>query len=325
MELTIALNRYDRHIPIFEGAVKLPDGIRIKPLQVGESHKLAHGGSRHARTLKDLEFDVAEVSLASWVAAVGQNPDLPLVGIPTFPRRFFSMGQIYVGAQSTAEKPADLIGKKVGLHSFQTTLSVLAKGDLKREYGIDWRKIHWVCFRPEIINVDLGPDVKIEWLPPEKEIGEMMMSGEIDAFMSPEPRKSMLTQPTRYRRLFRDSRGEELRYFRKRGFFPVMHLLVVKRDLVEQRPQLCREIIALFEDAKRQAYEYYDDSDYSLIVWSRNFFEDQRRDLGADPWVNGLKANRQNLAEFLEDSYDQGLTPTLLEPEILFHDSVLDT
>jgi len=324
LELTIALNRYDRHIPIFEGSVGLP-GVSLKPLLVGESHKLKHGGSRHARTLKDLEFDISEVSLASWVAAVAQNPDLPLVGIPTFPRRFFSQGQIYVGADSTATKPEDLIGRKVGLHSFQTTLSVLAKGDLKREYGIDWRKIHWVCFRPEIINVDLGPDVKIEWLPPEKEIGEMMMSGEIAAFMSPEPRESMLRQTHRYRRLFPDSRGEELRFFKKRGFFPVMHIIAVKRELVQARPDLCLELLELFDEAKREAYRYYDDSDYSLIVWSRNFYEDQRKDLGEDPWVNGLKANYQNLVEFLEDSHDQGLTSSLLRPEALFHESTWNT
>ena len=325
MELSIALNRYDRHYPIFEGSIHLPKGISFRPMLVGESHQLKHGGSRHARTLKDLEFDISEVSLASWVAAVAKDPDFPLVGIPTFPRRFFSMGQVYVPKDSKATSPQDLIGKKVGLHSFQTTLSVLAKGDLKREYGVDWRKIHWVCFRPEIINVDLGPDVSIEWLPPKKEIGEMLMSGEIDAFMSPEPRKSMLTQTHRFRRLFPDSQAEELRVFRKHGFFPVMHIVVVKRDLVEKRPELCRELLEFFEDAKRQAYEYYDDSNYSLLVWGRNHYERQRAELGTDPWINGLKANHKNLVEFLEDSHDQGLTPTVLQPESLFHNSVWNT
>ena len=325
MELTLAINRYDRHVPLFDGSVTPPKGMTLRPLEVGESHDLRHGNSRHARMLKNQEFDIAEVSLASWVAAVGQNPDLPLVGIPTFPRRYFSVGQIYVGAKSTAEKPADLIGKKVGLHSFQTTLSVLAKGDFKREYGVPWQKIHWICLRPEIIEVDLGKDVKIEWLPPGKDIGTMMMDGEIDALMSPEPRKSMFARPDGYRRLFRDSPAEELRYFRKYGFFPVMHLMVAKRSLVEKHPDLPREVMRMCEDAKRIAWQYYDDSDFSLIVWSRNYLEQQRATLGADPWVNGFRANRKNLAQFLEDSHDQRLTPELLQPEMLFHESVLDS
>jgi len=325
MELTIALNRYDRHVPIFNGSVEPPKGTTIRALEVGESHDLAHGGSRHARMLKNREFDIAEMSLASWIAAVANTSDLPLVGIPTFPRRFFSVGQIYVPANSSAEKPADLVGRKVGLHSFQTTLSVLAKGDFKREYGIPWQDIHWICLRPEIVQVDLGKDVKIEWLPPGKDIGEMLMAGEIDALMSPEPRKSMLARPEGYRRLFRDSRAEELRYFRKYGFFPVMHLMVARRELIERQPDLALALMAMLEEAKRIAYQYYDDSDYSLIVWSRNAYEEQRRTLGKDVWVNGFRANRKNLAQFLEDAHDQRLTGTLLQPEALFHESLLDT
>jgi 4,5-dihydroxyphthalate decarboxylase len=119
--------------------------------------------------------------------------------------------------------------------------------------------------------------------------------------------------------------GEELRYFRKRGFFPVMHLVVVKRELLKQRPELCREMLDMFEAAKQEAYHYYDDPDYSLIVWARNHYEAQLKELGPDPWVNGLKANYLNLTEFLEDSYDQGLTQTLLKPEHLFHESMWDT
>jgi 4,5-dihydroxyphthalate decarboxylase len=324
MELTIALSRYDRHVPIFDGSVQ-PKGFRIKPLAVGESHELAHGGSRHARMLKNREFDIAEMSLASWVAATANQTDLPLVGIPTFPRRLFSIGQIYVGAKSTAEKPADLAGKKIGLHSFQTTLSVLAKGDFKREYDLPWQRFHWICLRPEIVPVDLGKDVKIEWLPPGKDIGMMLMEGEIDALMSPEPRQSMHARPDGYRRLFRDSRAEELRYFRKYGFFPVMHLLVAKRELVERHPDLVPALMAMFEEAKQEAYRFYEDTAYALIVGARNAYEEQRATLGPDPWVNGFKANRKNLAQFLEYAHDQRLTGELLQPERLFHESTWGT
>jgi 4,5-dihydroxyphthalate decarboxylase len=325
MQLTVALERYDRHVPIFNGAVTPPKGVTLNPIEVGESHDLAHGNSRHRRMLKDREFDIAEMSLASWVAFVAQNPDLPLVGIPIFSRRFFSLGQIYVGAQSTAEKPADLVGRKVGLHSFQTTLSVLAKGDFKREYGIAWQQIHWICKRPEIIDVDLGAGIKIDWLPPGKDIGVMLMEGEIDAFMSPDPPPSMMARPDGYRRLFRDSRAEELRYFRKYGFYPVMHLLVAKRELVESNPALPHELMRMFEDAKRIAYGFYNDPNYSLAVWLPHQLEQQRQTLGADPFINGFKANRKNLAQFLEDSHDQKLTKSLLQPETLFHSSTWDT
>jgi 4,5-dihydroxyphthalate decarboxylase len=135
----------------------------------------------------------------------------------------------------------------------------------------------------------------------------------------------MLARPDGYRRLFRDSCAEELRYFRKYGFFPVMHLMVARRELIERQPELALDLMAMFEEAKRIAYQYYDDSDYSLIVWSRNAYEEQRRTLGKDVWKNGFKVNRKNLAQFLEDAHDQRLTKTLLQPEVLFHESLLNT
>ena len=94
--------------------------------------------------------------MSSFIWRLRAIPNLPLVGVPVFPRRFFSVGQMYVNANAGIATPSDLIGRKVGLHSFQTTLSVLGKGDLKLEYDVPWEKIHWICMRPELLPVDLG-------------------------------------------------------------------------------------------------------------------------------------------------------------------------
>jgi len=325
MDLTLAINRYDRHVPFFNGTVQPPRGVTIKPLEVGESAVYRDGTDRHARMLKECAFDIAEVSLSSFIMAVARDPDLPLVGVPVFPRRFFSMGQIYVFAGSGIEKPADLIGRKIGLHSFQTTLSVLAKGDLKLEYGVAWEKIHWVCTRPEVVPVDLGADVRVEALGRGGDIGTMLCEGAIDALISPHPPKSMLARPDRYRRLFSDLHGEETRYFAKYGFYPIMHLMVMKRELAEKLPELPRELQRMFDEAKNLAYGYYDDSNYSLLVDARTLYEGQRADFGADPWPNGFRANRRNLAQFIGYSCDQRLIPSAFPPEHLFHPSTHDT
>ena len=104
-----------------------------------------------------------------------------------------------------------------------------------------------------------------------------------------------------------------------------MHLMAARRDLIERHPDIVPAIMAMFEEAKQIAYRFYDNSAYSLITWSRNAYEEQRATLGIDPWVNGFKANRKNLAQFLEDSHDQRLTKELLQPEQLFHASTLNT
>lgn len=325
MDLTIALNRYDRHVPFFNDTVVPPKGVRFRTLEVGESALYRDGTDRHERMLKELAFDIAEMSLSTYIMAIDRDPDLPLVGIPVFPRRFFSVGQMYVSAKAKITKPADLVGRRVGLHSFQTTLSVLGKGDLKLEYGVPWEKISWHCMRDEIVPVDLGNDVSVQVIPKNKDIGVMLCEGEIDALISPQPRESMLARPKDYHRLFTDARAEEVKYFRKYGFYPIMHVIVMKRDLAEKHPELPRELIRTFDTAKKLAWSYYDDSNFSLLVDARNLLEEQRAAFGDDPWPNGFAANRKNLTQFIGYSHDQRLIGAAYPAERLFHRSTHDS
>src|SRR6266542_2592747 len=143
--VTLAVNSYDRHGPI---------------LEVGQSQPGRHGIGRHERFLPHFEFDACELSLSSYLVAADQG--LPVQAIPVFPRRLFSQSQMYRNLRSGIDGPSDLAGKRVGLSTYQTTLSVLAKGDLQHVYGVAWKSIAWVTSRPETIEVELPADVKIE-------------------------------------------------------------------------------------------------------------------------------------------------------------------
>ena len=322
MELTIALDRYDRHMPFFNGTVKPPEGMTLRALEIGESSAKRDGMHRHARMLHDLEFDICELSLASFITAVAADPDFPVVGIPVFPRRLFSMGQMYVNADAGIEGPDDLIGRRVGIHAFQVTLSVLAKGDLKSVYGVPWERIDWVCMNAENQPIAFPEGVSVERMPDGADMGEMLIQGDIDALFSPQPRKSMLEGTAKVRRLFRDSRAEEIRYFRNHGFYPIMHLIGIRRDRVAENPGLPGAVMEMWEDAKRQAYEFYDDSNYALLAWVRGAYEEQRDALGRDPWPSGLAANRANLDRFIGYCHDQGLISAVYPAERLFDPSV---
>ena len=325
MELSIALNRYDRHIPFFNQTIAPPDGFELKAYEVGESLPFRDGADRHDRILFGEEYDIGEMGLSGWIMAVSRNPDLPFVGLPIFPRRFFSFGQIYTNPNSGIEKPEDLTGKKIGLHAWQTTLSVLAKGDLKIEYGFDWRQSEWVCMREEPIPVNFDDDMSVTVMPENKDIGMMLMEGEIDALMSPQPRHSMLAEPHKYRRLFPADGRADASYFHKYGYYPIMHLMVMRRELAEKYPELPHQILKLFRDAYELAQSFYDDSNYSLLVWARNALEQQKEALGTNPWTDGLAANKKNLDQFINYSHDQRLIETAFNCEKLFHESVLDT
>ena len=202
---------------------------------------------------------------------------------------------------------------------------MLAKGDLKLDYGVDWKDCAWYSMKPEVTPIDIGDDVSFQQIPGGKDIGEMLMAGEIDALISPQPRQSMLNNPGGYKRLHADPIAEDVKYFRKYGFYPIMHLMVIKRELAEQRPDLPRAIMEMCRAAQELAYGYYDDSNYALLAWSRNALEEQRRLLGSDPWTSGFAANKKNLEQFIGYSYDQRLIDAPYPAERLFHDSVLDS
>ena len=94
---------------------------------------LKHGRDRHERMLQKAEFDICELSLSNYLVAKSRG--MPFTAIPVFPRRLFSLSQMWVNANAGISSPQELIGQKVGLSTFQTTLSVLARGDLQVEYG----------------------------------------------------------------------------------------------------------------------------------------------------------------------------------------------
>ena len=140
LRLSMALSHYDRHIPFFDGAVRV-DGVDLQVLEVGQSSPLKHGQDRHERMLQKGEFDICELSLSNYLVAKSRG--MPFTAIPVFPRRLFSLSQMWVNSGVGIDAPQQLVGRKVGLSTFQTTLSVLARGDLQTEYNVPWRQIEW--------------------------------------------------------------------------------------------------------------------------------------------------------------------------------------
>ncbi len=322
LRLTLALSHYDRHIPFFDGSVRA-EGVDLQVLEVGQSNPLKHGQDRHERMLQKSEFDICELSLSSYLIAKSRG--MPFTAIPVFPRRLFSLSQMWVNTNAGINSPQDLIGKRVGLSTFQTTLSVLAKGDLQAEYQVPWRKLDWYISKDEAVPLKPLEGVSMRLLEPDQKIGAMLEKGEIDALMVPHPPKEALRGGGNIRRLFADSKTEETKYFRKNGYYPIMHVVAFKNDVLAKNPWLATSVTAGFDKAKEISVEYYDDPNWSRFVWGRHLFEEERKVFGADPWPHGIEKNRANLERFIGYSLDQGLMEKKLEVEELFAPSTLNT
>ena len=314
-KLSMALSHYDRHVPFFDGTVR-PEEIDLNVLIVGQSDRQRDGEDRHERTLQKGEFDVAELSLSSYLMAKSRG--MPFTAIPVFPRRLFSLSQMWVNIEAHVERPIDLIGKKVGLHSFQNTLATLAKGDLQSEYAVPWREIHWLLSKKDNIAFEPEKGVKINQLPHGVDAGDLLESGEISAMMTPHPPKPVLRGSTKIRRLFEDPKAEDLRYYTKNHYFPIMHVVAFKDEVLKKYPEAAQSLFDAFTKAKKICRKFYADPNWSWLAWGRHEFEEEEKRLGPDPWPYGLKKNHPNLERFVGYSLDQGLMTKKMPLEKLF-------
>ena len=321
--LKIALDRYDRHLPFYDGTAVPPAGIVFDVRQVGQGTSFRDGSDRHGRMIHHQEFDIAEFSMSSYLMAKGRG--LPLTAIPVFPRRLFSQSQMWVHPSSGYWHPRDLIGKRVAISSFQTTLSLLAKGDLKYFYDVPWENIHWLLTSEEKVEFKTKPGVKTDFIGDREELGYRLERGEIDAFFLPHPPHTVATGETQARHLFADSKAEEKIYYEKFGDFPIMHVVVMHQDLADSMPMLGKDLIKTFNDARDLAESYYEDPNWSRLAWGRHLYEEERFAFDSDPWRNGFSRNRDNISRFIKYSHDQGLIENLYEPEDLFIKNTLDS
>jgi 4,5-dihydroxyphthalate decarboxylase len=143
--------------------------------------------------------------------------------------------------------------------------------------------------------------------------------------MVPHPPKEALRGGGNIRRLFADAKLEESKYFRKNGYYPIMHVVAFKDAVLAKNPDLGTSVMRAFERAKEACLEYYDDPNWSRFVWGRHLFEEEREVFGGDPWPNGIAKNRANLERFIEYSLDQGLLEKKLTVEELFAASSLNS
>jgi 4,5-dihydroxyphthalate decarboxylase len=322
MEIKLAIDRYDRHFPFFDGSLSHSFNIEIRPFQVGQSAILQHGTDRHELFLEG-QFDVAEFSMSSFLAA--KTRGYPIVGIPVFPRRLFSTSQMWVSQDSDMTDPAHLVGKNVALSAFQTTLSLLAKGDLEFHYKVPWRSINWKLTTKEKIPLEHGPDVSIEFIGGRDRLGDRLQAGEIDAFFLPHPPANVMSGEIPARRLFLDPESEEKRYFDEVGSFPIMHVIAIQESLVRENPELPSQLMEIFHSAFDIAEGYYADPNWSMLPGVRHQFERDRERFIGKAWPRGFIANRSNIDRLMRYAVDQGIGAEYLPPEALFAGSTLET
>jgi 4,5-dihydroxyphthalate decarboxylase len=322
LRLSLGCWNYDRTRSLLEGRIQ-PDGIDLNYLNMPVEETFF-------RMLRNREFDVAEMSLSSYTVSLFR--DSPFIAIPVFPSRFFRHSCIYVNVNSGIKEPKDLIGKRIGNPEYQMTAPVWIRGVLQDEYGVPVNSVTYFTGgeeepnRDEKLKLDLPPDIKVERIGPTQTLAAMLASGEIDALYTARMPSSFHTSNT-VKRLFPDFVPIEQDYFRRTKIFPIMHTVVIRRDIYEQNRWVAQSLYKAFCQAQQETYQdlYETAALKTMLPWLTAHVEEARREMGSDFWPYGFERNEATLSTFLRYSFEQGLSKKLLTPSQLFAPETLES
>jgi 4,5-dihydroxyphthalate decarboxylase len=310
LSFTLACGDYEIVRPLIDGKVAV-DGVDLAILTDMDS------ATRHWRFLNNREFDIAEVSASSYLAA--RDNDWPFRAIPVFLHRRFRHGFMFVNTGKGIAKPADLKGKRIGVKTLMTTAVLWMRGILQHEYDVPLNSIEWVAEIEGDVVVNLSRDIRYSVLTDDKSVETMLAEGELDAVFHSDLIKPFVANDKRVARLFPDHRAEEMTYYQRTGIFPIMHVLGLRQALAEEHPWLAVNLFRAFNEAKAAAMRRMANPRIVPLAWYRAAWEEQERVLGPDPWEYGLgDKNRKNLETLAAYSHEQGLIKNKPALEQLF-------
>jgi 4,5-dihydroxyphthalate decarboxylase len=320
--LSLAISEYDHVRDLAGGAVR-PQGIAINALHFAVE-EIFHRFTRYC------EWEVSELSMAKYCSLVSQG-ETGVAAIPVFPSRVFRHSSIYVRRDGKVRTPQDLRGRKVGLPEWAQTAAVYTRGMLVHEWGVGLDEVAWVQAgvdepgRQEKVALKLPKGVTVTPRP-DSSLDRLLLAGEVDAVMSAHAPRSFEERHPDIVRLFPDYRPVEEAYFRKTGIYPIMHVIALKRAVLERFPWVATNLLEAFEEAKRRSLSRAGEITASRfpVPWIAEIAE-RARALFGDPMPYGIEANRTTLAAFLRFAHEQGVCHKLLQPEDLFPPEVQTT
>ena len=323
IRLSIALGAYDHVRDLSEGRIQ-PEGIELVSLHFQPEEVFF-------RFMRFREFDISEVSFAKYIAMMSSPQGCDFIALPVFPSRVFRHSSIYVRAGSGIERPQDLAGKRVGLPEWAQTAAVYSRGLLAHDYGVDLRTIEWMQAgvnepgRQEKVALKLPAGFACTPRP-DASLSSMLLDGQIDAALTARPPEAFLRGDGRVTRLFPDYRSVELDYWRRTGIFPIMHVVVLRREIHDRYPWVAMNLFKAFEQAKNASQERALDITCSSfpLPWASDHAQQARELMGGDLWPYGVKPNLATLRAYTQYAYEQGVAQRLMEPEELFAPQTLE-
>ncbi len=318
LSLTLAIGDYEHTRDLASGEVPV-QGVTLNVLHLPPEEAFY-------RFTFYREWEVSEMSMGKYVSLRSQD-DKTITAIPVFPSRVFRQSMIYVAESSELAKPEQLKGRRVGVPEWAQTAVIYARGYLVHQAKVPLDSVDWVQAgvndpgRVEKVKLKLPEGVRLR-PEPERSLNDMLLSGDLDAVLSARP---PLGFGKGIRRLFPEYEGVEQAYFEETGVFPIMHVIVVKTDVLESHPWLAMNLYKAFDEAKQRSVARLSDitASHAPFAWLGPYVERMKRLFGEDFWPYGLEKNRRTLQGFVDFAYEQGVCHRRLDLEELFPSQVL--
>lgn len=329
-KLDIAFWNYDRTRLLAEGDVRI-EGVDAA------FHSATIVPQIFEAMISRRAYDVSELGMTYFLRTF-EDEQSPFIAIPVFPNRSFRHGAIYINKASNIRRPEDLAGKRIGeLALYGHDAGVMPKGILSDEYGVKPEQSRWIIggidFPMDPIDFVPRPvpaGVEVEWAGKDVDLGKMLEAGDIDALISADVPRCVLRKSPKVGRLFEDYDAVERDYYRRTGIFPIMHTVVVTRELADREPELVKAVYRGFCAAKDQAINQYVkgmtfNNMAFMLPWFTKLIGGDRDLLGDDWWPYGIAANRAAIEAVLRYHHEQGLTKRRFSIEEVFVPGLLDT
>jgi 4,5-dihydroxyphthalate decarboxylase len=322
----------ERVEPLMNGTIE-PEGIELIPTY-------SHPAETFWRQLKFGEFEVAEMSMSSFLIARSQGADM--IALPVFPSRRLFQTELSYHVDSGITKPEDLADKRLGVAEYQQTAALWIRGILEHDFGVSQYKIHWYMERSEEMShgaaTGFKPPAGISFnrIAPNKSLTSTLLENELDVAHVASPwvlqanaldRSSRIAGKgdwSKIKPLFPDRMAEGARFYKQHGFLPVNHAYIIRGDIYKKYPWVAFNLYTGFVKAKALAREQLLERIPSALFFAPEYAAMTQEMIGDDPFPYGIKANKAMLDTIVAFSHEQGLTPRKMIVEELFAQSTLD-
>jgi 4,5-dihydroxyphthalate decarboxylase len=268
------------------------------------------------RMVRELAYDVSEMAITTYLCAKAHGKRF--TALPVFLVRGFHHGAVVYNTRSGIREPRDLEGRRVGVNrGYTVTTGVWARSILQDEYGVDLDRVTWVLSGDEHV-AEYRPPANVVPVEPGKDLAEMVARGELAAAINLDVDHPDVAP------LIPDATEAGFEALRRRGFYPINHLVVVKDELLDAYPDLAVRIFGAFAEAKQVYVERLRSDAVAAPTPTDLMYQRVMRITDRDPLPYGIEPNRAVLETLIRHAVSQRILERPVAVESIFPESTRD-